>query len=155
MKNLFYFFWGMILVILMIGCEEGGLAITPTSDITFVVTDNASNAVENARVYLFRTRSSYEGYVADNPTGDASISPSLSAENVGTTDSQGRVTFVDFDLDGSNYASGSTFFFNPNPIYYRVEGANNLTNDNGDNKLSYDELESGTVLTETIDVIIE
>ncbi len=139
-------------------CEIAGPAETPTGDLNFQVFTAASDPVANARVYLFPTESAYESYIQNNPNGEPSITPSLTPDRIGTTNNQGRVTFADVSLDGPFYTSGSTQFYNPNPIYIRVEGSVNgtdyLTNDQDIFKLSFPELESGDMITENTDIVI-
>ncbi|MCI4670023.1 MAG: hypothetical protein MRZ79_17940 [Bacteroidia bacterium] len=159
MKTLRLSLFGLLLA-LLVSCDTENLAVTPTADITFVVKYNASGEpVPNARVYLFQTRSTYDNYVMENPDADPSISPNLSPTNVGTTNSSGIVQFLNYDLDGTSFASGSSFTFDTDPIYYRVEGTENgsdyLTNDGNDNRFDFGEIESGGSATLNLDVFIK
>lgn len=148
-----------LLIALAVSCETSNLAVTPTADITFTVADQSgSSSIENARVYLFQSKSTYDAYLAENPDADPGISPNLNPTNIGTTNSAGVVAFLNYDLDGTNYASGNTFIFDTDPIYYRVEGSLNgtdyLTNDGQDNRIDFGEVESGGSAALEVDVFL-
>ena len=140
-------------------CEEGiNPDITPVANLTFTITDG-SNPVEGATVYLFPFKTTYETYLADNPSGNPQITPPISSENVAVTNAAGVATFTNFPLEGTSYASGTTWFHRTNPVYFRVEatrpGPVYLTNDNDLFKLSFGELESGTIVNEEVEVVLE
>lgn len=148
-----------LLLSVIAGCEEGiNPNITPVVNLTFYVTDGA-DPVSGAVVYLFPFEGTYTTYLSDNPEGNPSITPAISSENVAITDANGVATFENRPLDGNSYASGTTWFHRPNSIYYRVEaslpGPVYVTSDNDGSKISFDELESGSVVYEEVDVIVE
>ncbi len=140
-------------------CEEGLTPnITPVVNLTFFVTDG-TNPVEGAVVYLFPFQSAYNSYLSQNPSGSNQITPSISAENVAVTNASGVATFPTKPLEGSSYASGTTYFHRPNPIYFRVQatrpGPVYLTNDQDEFRISFEELESGDIVNEEVDVLIK
>ncbi len=149
----------MLMLAIVTGCEEGlNPDITPVANLTFHVT-NGNTPVEGATIYLFPFKSTYETYLIDNPDGAPQITPPVSSDNVAVTNASGMATFNNFPLEGSSYASGTTFFHNTNPLYFRVEatrpGPVYLTNDNDVFRLSFGELESGTIVNEDVDVVVE
>lgn len=149
----------MGLVLILSACEETiSPNITPVVNLTFTVTDGA-DPIEGAVVYLFPFEGTYTTYLSENPDGNPSITPSVSADNVAVTDANGVATFDQRPLDGNSYASGTTWFHRPNPIYYRVEaskpGPVYLTSDNGGSRISFDEIESGSIVFEEVDVVVE
>lgn len=148
-----------LLMSLIAGCEEGiNPNITPVVNLTFYVTDGA-DPVEGAVVYLFPFEGTYTTYLSENPDGNPAITPTISSDNVAVTDANGVATFENRPLDGNSYPSGTTWFHRPNSIYYRVEaslpGSVYVTSDNDGSKISFDELESGSIVNEEIDVIVE
>lgn len=144
---------------LTISCDPiGPPNITPTVTLTFTVLDEFSVPQSGAVVYLFPFEGTYDSYLSDNPDGDPDITPSLSAENIGTTDSNGEVSFLERPLEGSSYAAEGTWFHRPNPIYFRVlveSDGEFLTNDAGESRLSFEELESGERIEEFVELIVE
>lgn len=148
-----------VLAIIVSACvEEVNPNITPTVDLTILVTNASAEPQEGARVYLFPFESTYDTYIGDNPNGEESITPSLGAENIGITNAQGEVSFPTRPLEGNSYASGNTWFHRPNPIYVRVEaptGSSTLTNDQGLFKISFDETEAGLQISEFVEIEVE
>lgn len=148
-----------LLLTVVSSCEEGlNPNITPVANLTFYVTDGA-DPVAGAVVYLFPFEGTYTTYLADNPDGNPAITPSISSDNVAVTDANGIAVFENHVLDGNSYASGTTWYHRPNSIYYRVEaslaGSTYATSDNDGFKISFDELESGSIVNEEIDVVVE
>ncbi|MEM7657897.1 MAG: hypothetical protein AAF399_17360 [Bacteroidota bacterium] len=129
--------------------------ITPTVDLTIAVVDDAFQPVEGATVYLFPFRTPYEEYLAENPDGDPNITPSLSAENIGITNALGEVVFPTRPMEGTSYASGETFIHEPNPVYVRVQAPGNLTNDQGVNRIAFDDAESGDQIAEFVEIQVQ
>lgn len=147
------------LMALTVGCDPTlNPNITPTVTLNFTILDAFQTPQSGAVVYLFPFEGTYEDYLSDNPDGDPDLTPTLSAENIGTTDSNGEVTFLERPLEGSSYAEAETWYHRPNPIYFRVvveSGGEFLTNDAGEFKLSFEELESGERIEEFIEVTVE
>ena len=157
---------GIILLILGVfvvtSCEETIGNVTPTADLIFVITDSQGTPVENAVVYLFPFKSPYEAYLVENPDGDDSTTPSIPGSDVAVSGADGKAIFTGKQLEGTSYASGTTFIHEPNPIYFRVQATVNdggsifyLTNDNDIFKISFDDLESGESIIEEIPVVIQ
>lgn len=149
----------MLLMTVIAGCEEGiNPNITPVVNLTFYVTDGV-DPVEGAVVYLFPFEGVFNTYLNENPDGNPTITPSISSDNVAITNASGVATFDSRPLDGNSYASGTTWFHRPNSIYYRVEaslpGPTYVTSDGDGSKISFDELESGSVVFEEIDVVVD
>ena len=131
--------------------------ITPQAELIFTITDNNDQPQVGASVYLFPFRTLYEDYLNENPDGDPLITPTVASENVGTTDSEGKVTFAARDLEGNSFASGDTWIHRPNSIYFRVvheDSGKFLNNDNDVFKVSFDELESGDFIIVETPVVI-
>lgn len=153
-----YIAWAILLWMLVESCEVSNPAVTPTADLTFQVRSQSNEPINAARVYLFATESAYLAYLQDNPDADPLITPSLTPDRVGNTNDDGMTMFFDYELDGPFYSSGATHFYNPNPIYIRVEGSANgtdiLTNDNDITKLTFEELESGDKIIEMTDIFL-
>lgn len=132
--------------------------ITPTVTLNFTVLDAFQTPQSGAVIYLFPFEGTYEDYLSENPDGDPDITPSLSAENIRTTDANGEVSFLERPLEGSSYAADGTWYHRPNAIYFRIlseSGGEFLTNDGGEVRLSFEEIESGERIEEFIEVIIE
>ncbi|MDX1909197.1 MAG: hypothetical protein SF053_19320 [Bacteroidia bacterium] len=150
--------WTLSLMLLA-GCVETPVDITPTADLSVYVEDINGTSISDARVYIFDTEAAYNVYVGQNPDGSSSITPSLSPTNIGVTDGGGLTVFVNFPLDGTSFASGSTFIHRPRPLYLRVEGIGPLgtpaTNDDDVKKITFPELESGDAITQDITIIIK
>ncbi|GAB4414284.1 MAG: hypothetical protein OHK0039_21920 [Bacteroidia bacterium] len=134
---------------------------TPTADLYFTVIDDNGTPLPNAQIYLFSFESSYLSYISSNPNGDPDITPSLGSDDVGITTASGTATFFDRTLDGNAYQSGEIWYNRPNPIYYRVQAQVDnggtieyLTNDGGDFKLTFPELESGERVVETLEIVV-
>jgi len=160
MKHIRLFFFALGLMVLVLSCEESNLAVTPTADLSFTILDNASgDPIPDARVYLFDNRTTYENYLSENPDADPAEAPNLNPENIGVADANGVVTFLSYDLDGPNFASGNTFFYKTDPIYLRAEGSLDgstyLTNDGGENRLDFGEVESGGSLVSDVEVFLQ
>ena len=101
-----------------------------------------------------------EDYLATNPDGDPGQASNLDAEDIAVTNSLGEATFTNRPLDGTSYASGTTFIHQPNSIYFRVQASYNgdfVTNDSNDPqtyRLPFPELGSGTIIMEQIEVFV-
>ncbi|MEZ4826866.1 MAG: hypothetical protein R3C61_11385 [Bacteroidia bacterium] len=149
----------VVLAVVVTSCEVETVGNqTPTADLIFIVSDDKGQPVEGAIVYIFPYKSSYDDYVAANPGGNDLITPSLPSENVGITSAIGQATFTNFTLEGNSYASGSTYYNRPNPLYFRIQasvGGTNITNDSDLFKITFDELESGTHVVEDIPVVLK
>lgn len=138
--------------------EDVNPDITPVANLTFTVTFNGQ-PVEGAAVYLFPFQSIYQSYLADNPSGSDQITPNVTADNVAVTNAAGEAFFSNKPLEGTSYASGTTFFHRPNPVYFRIQatrpGPVYLTNDDDVFRISFQELESGSVVDITTDVELQ
>lgn len=147
------------LALIVSACAEStNPNVTPTVDLTILVTNASASPMEDARVYLFPFQTQYDSYLSDNPTGDASITPTLGADDIGVTNSAGEVTFRSRPLEGNSYASGETWFHRPNSVYIRVEspdGGGVLTNDQGLFKISFDEIEAGERIAEFVEIEVK
>ncbi|MDP5168763.1 MAG: hypothetical protein NWR72_00840 [Bacteroidia bacterium] len=149
----------LLMAVAITACvEDINPNITPVANLSFYVTDG-TNPVQGAVVYLFPFQTTYNTYLADNPEGNDQITPPISSDNVAVTDVNGLATFRNKALDGNSFASGTTWFHRPNPIYFRVEATRSgpvyLTNDDDVFKISFGELESGDVVNEEVDVLIK
>ncbi|MDX2249326.1 MAG: hypothetical protein SF052_21230 [Bacteroidia bacterium] len=142
----------------VISCEVEPVGnVTPTADLVFIISDDQGHPVEGAIVYIFPYKSSYDDYVATNPDGNDLITPSLPSENVAVSSAVGQATFINFTLEGNSYASGSTYFNRPNPLYFRIQatvGGSHITNDTDLFKITFNELESGEHVVEEIPVAL-
>ncbi|MEM7369495.1 MAG: hypothetical protein AAF587_12910 [Bacteroidota bacterium] len=145
-----------VLALIVTACvEETTPNVTPTVDLTILITNSSAEPQEDARVYLFPFESQYQDYLTDNPDADAGITPTLGPDNIGVTNALGEVTFSNRALEGNSYASGTTWFHRPNSIYVRVEtstGTTVLTNDQGLTKISFDEIEAGEHIAEFVEI---
>ncbi|MEM6800062.1 MAG: hypothetical protein AAF696_01595 [Bacteroidota bacterium] len=133
--------------------------ITPVAELVFNLKDEAGNPVAGATVYLFPFQSSYDEYKADNQNGLSTSAPNVAAENVATSDAEGRAFFPARDLQGNGFASGNRWVYRPNSIYVRAElldGNDFLTNDDDSTstRIAFGELESGEVITVTTEVLM-
>lgn len=147
-----------LLTFVVISCEVEPVGnTTPTADLIFIITDSQGQPVEGAIVYIFPFKSGYDSYIASNPDGNDLITPSLPSENVSVSDGTGQATFTNFTLEGNSYASGTTYFNRPNPLYFRIQatkGSSHITNDSDLFKITFDEMESGTHIVEEIPVVL-
>lgn len=133
--------------------------ITPVAELVFNLKDDAGNPVAGATVYLFPFQSSYNEYKDANQDGLYAGQPNVTAENVATSDSEGRAFFPARDLQGNGFASGTEWVYRPNPIYVRAEakdGNDFLTNDEDSEstRIAFGELGSGEVITVTTEVLM-
>ena len=138
----------LVLALITQACVVDGVNpnITPQAELTFTITDKNDQPQAGATIYLFPFRTLYEDYLKENPDGDPQISAVVASQNVGTTDSEGNLTFPARDLEGNSYASGNTWIHRPNSIYFRVvheNGGKYLNNDNDVFRITFDEIESG------------
>lgn len=138
--------------------EDVNPDITPVANLTFTVTASGQ-PVEGAVVYLFPFQSIYQSYLTDNPSGSDQITPNVTAENVAVTNAAGQAFFSNKPLDGTSYASGTTFIHRPNPIYFRIQatrpGPVYLTNDDDVFRISFQEIGSGSVVDIDTDVELQ
>lgn len=151
----------LLMALLIPGCvPEGEGNITPRADLIFVVMDESGTPIPNAQVLLFPFRTPYEDYLTTNPDGDPNQGNTLDAEDIAVTNSLGEAIFANRPLDGTSYASGTTYIHQPNSIYFRVQAEYNsgfVTNDSNDPatyRLAFPELESGDIIREEIEVFV-
>ncbi len=161
-QTLIFRFLGLMLglTLFVASCVETEGNVTPEADLIFTVVDDNGENISGAQIFLFPFQTPYEDYLAANPEGDPSQTPSLDPEDVATTNSSGEASFIGRPLDGTSFPSGNTFIHQPNSIYFRVQAEVNgefLTNDSSDPntyRISFPDLESGEFVRNEIEVVI-